>query len=514
MRAPGLKARSPPVRAAENPYDAVAYPSFPFPNTHPSNLAAMAILHGLSPAPVDRCRVLEIACNEGGNLIPMAYAIPGSEFVGFDLARLPVERGQARVRDLGLKNIRLFVSDLLEVGAELGQFDYIITHGLYAWAPEAVRNRLLALCGELLTPDGVVFISYNALPGGYVRNIVREMLIDRVNGSEDLDRRSDDLDRRLSDALGLVRLLVESRPERDPFRMLIESHLKQMQERGAQSTFHDELGEAYHPVHFIEFAQHARWHGLQYLSEAVLPPPPDPCYREEIRAALEKAAPGDILRQEQMLDFARARKYRETLLCRADRVVRRDYPAEHLGRLMFASRATSSAGAKAGATVFTLPGGIKMESNHPAAVGLMGELERAWPRALGLEELESRLAGTGFALHADGAGLLTKLAVSKFIELRAWSAPVAAEISMRPRASAYSRLEARSCPHATTLLHSLINLDDPVSRGFLALLDGTRDRGEIAAALRAQFPKATPEELEGRVEPNLEFLYRAGFLEA
>ena len=78
-------------------YNTFVYPGFSFPESHPDRLAAMAILHGLTPAPVERCRVLEIGCNEGANLIPMAYAIPTSEFVGFDLARLPVERGQQRI---------------------------------------------------------------------------------------------------------------------------------------------------------------------------------------------------------------------------------------------------------------------------------------------------------------------------------------------------------------------------------------------------------------------------------
>jgi tRNA G46 methylase TrmB len=94
--------------AAQNPYDTIQYPSLAFTHTHPDRLAAMAILHGLSPAPVENCRVLEIGCSDGGNLIPMAYAIPAAEFVGFDLAQAPIERGQARIRELGLKNARMF----------------------------------------------------------------------------------------------------------------------------------------------------------------------------------------------------------------------------------------------------------------------------------------------------------------------------------------------------------------------------------------------------------------------
>jgi hypothetical protein len=32
-------------------YDAIAYPGYPFPQTHPGRLAALAALHGMHPAP-------------------------------------------------------------------------------------------------------------------------------------------------------------------------------------------------------------------------------------------------------------------------------------------------------------------------------------------------------------------------------------------------------------------------------------------------------------------------------
>ena len=35
-------------------------------------LATIAILFGLAPPPVPHCRVLEIGCASGGNLLPMA----------------------------------------------------------------------------------------------------------------------------------------------------------------------------------------------------------------------------------------------------------------------------------------------------------------------------------------------------------------------------------------------------------------------------------------------------------
>ena len=496
------------MHAAQNPYDAVPYPSLAFPHTHPDRLAAMATLHGLSPAPVDNCRVLEIGCSDGGNLIPMAYAIPAAEFVGFDLAHAPIERGQARIRELGLKNARMFQADLLDVGAELGQFDYMVAHGLYAWVPEPVSDRLLKLCGELLAPDGVAFISYNALPGGYVRNMVREMMLDRMEGDGDVGQQ-------VKGAAEFVRFLLATRPEGDAYRTLIEEHLQKMEERAPEAIYHDELSAGYRPVHFIDFARHAGKHGLQFLSEAALPPPPDPCYRYDVRSELEKLAPGDLLKQEQMLDFARARKYRETLLCRADRTVHRDFGVGRFPRLLLSSPAISARSLESGAMVYELPNGIKMESNHPGVTALLGELENAWPRALSFEALQKLIeAETGYRFDSEEATMLMRLAVSKLIDLHRWNAPLAEEISMRPRASACSRQEILMRTQATTLLHSTVKLDDPIARRFLTLLDGTLDRNELAAALHLEFPDVPSEDLEMRIEPNLESFFRAGFLEA
>jgi SAM-dependent methyltransferase len=473
----------------------------------------MAILHGLSPAPVESCRVLEIACGDGANLIPMAYAAPSAEFVGFDLARLPVERGQRRIAELGLSNVRLFQMDLLEAGAELGRFDYIVAHGLYAWVPEPVRDRLLALCGELLNEDGVAFISYNAMPGGHLRSMVREMMLFGGQGAEDPEQQ-------VTDGLKFLHRIAKELPENDVHRALLDSQLQRMEKHSQAATRHDELGDFYCPVRFIDFVEHARRHGLQYLSEAQLPPPTDPCYRIELRPAQGSTVENDhlnnkqLLEHEQLLDFIRMRGYRETLLCRADRAVRRGFPAEHFRRLLFATQAMPAPGQAANATVFVLPGGIRMESNHPGVRALLLTLAAAWPRALEWDELEPPLAEAGLVLDAAGAALLARLAIAKMIELRAWNPCVAREIGERPRVSACSRHESAAHARVTTLLHTTASFDDAKLQRLLALLDGTRDRGSLLAAMRKDFPEVPEAELEAGIESGLQLFLRGAVLEA
>ena len=64
----------------------MAYPARPFLQCHPDRLAVMARLFGLRPEPVERCRVLEIGCGDGVNLMASSLVLPGAAFRGIDLS--------------------------------------------------------------------------------------------------------------------------------------------------------------------------------------------------------------------------------------------------------------------------------------------------------------------------------------------------------------------------------------------------------------------------------------------
>src|SRR5690349_2445572 len=117
------------MTATESEYDRVAYGGRPSWQTHPDHVAAVAWLHGLETPPVSRCRVLELGTGDGANLIPMAYQLPQSEFVGIDLSGQAIERAQATAASIGATNIQFRRLDIMDIGPETGVFDYIIAHG-------------------------------------------------------------------------------------------------------------------------------------------------------------------------------------------------------------------------------------------------------------------------------------------------------------------------------------------------------------------------------------------------
>src|SRR5262249_40891875 len=161
---------------ASNSYDAVPYNSYPFPRTHPGHLAAVASLFGMKPAPIGRCRVLELGCAGGVNLIPMALTLPASRFIGVDLSARQIADGQKLAAELALDNLHLRHLNILDVDQSLGQFDYIVCHGVYSWAPGPVRDKILEVCARNLAPQGVAFVSYNTYPGWHMNGMIRDML--------------------------------------------------------------------------------------------------------------------------------------------------------------------------------------------------------------------------------------------------------------------------------------------------------------------------------------------------
>ena len=492
------------MEVVPNRFDEVAYPAHAFANTHPGQLAVMAALHGLAAAAPGNCRVLEIGCNEGANLIPMAFAMPGSEFTGFDLAALPIARGQQRIAELNLVNIRLFQADICGLEG-LGEYDYIVAHGVYTWVPGSVREHLLALCSRHLAPSGIAFISYNALPGSHLRNIARDAL---RWGS----RRGQTPEDQVAAGVELLHLAARSRPAGDTWRNVLEERAGKIEARSASATYHDELAPAYEPVSVLDLLERARQHGLEYLSEAELPMPNDPALQPELAKQVAALAGDDCAAQEYLFDFIRMRMYRETILVRTGPALRQKMTAAAVPQMRFTSALIAAETDQPGARSWLLPGGARVNCTQEPVIAVVDRLTAAWPRALGYLEVEEVLTSAGL-LREQVPGLLLQMAMARFLDLHLWEPPVMGHISERPRATAASRQEVLLHPQVANLWHNTVEFHDAPARALLLLLDGQHDRGEILAELQRQFPLVDPSELEVGLEPNLQSFLRAALLD-
>ncbi|MDQ3027217.1 MAG: class I SAM-dependent methyltransferase, partial [Pseudomonadota bacterium] len=357
-------------------YDEVPYTGRPYPDSHPERLATMATLMGMEPASIARCRVLEVACGDGANLIPMAWALPQSDFVGFDLAGEPIEAGRQLAARAGLANISLSQLDLTDFPDDAGSFDYIVAHGLYSWIPAAARDALLQLIGRHLAPQGVAFVSYNVYPGCYVRRMVWEMM--RFH-TEPLEAPA----QRIAEARSLVRLLAEGRTVDDPYAALMKAELGRVSTGDAGFLFHDDLAQVNDPSWFHEFVAHAERHRLQFLCEAELVATSYFGLTAPARHVLDALEP---LVREQYLDFAKCRRFRQTLLCRGEVAVDRRLDPGKMAGFRFLSRRQDIAAAAAAVET--------PQDDERVARAILDALDAAAPHALSLDELAARIPGS------------------------------------------------------------------------------------------------------------------------
>ena len=251
--------------AIHTSYDDLPYESQFFAMTHPDRMATMALLHGLSSPPVATCRVLELGCSNGGNLLPMAQTLPGARFVGIDLSPRQVADGQTVLQELGFQNVELKALSILDVGDDFGQFDYIICHGVYSWVPAEVRDQILRICARNLAPNGVAYVSYNTYPGWHMQGMVREMLRYHTQGFDE------PLTSAWVRARAFLGFLAQRRPRTPSPITHTSSRTKcALLERESDTyLFHEHLEDVNHPVYFHEFVARASAAGLQYLAPAV-----------------------------------------------------------------------------------------------------------------------------------------------------------------------------------------------------------------------------------------------------
>jgi methyltransferase-like protein/protein-L-isoaspartate O-methyltransferase len=473
-------------------YNQIPYRSVALPQTHPDRLATHARLFGLGPAPLADCRVLDVGCGDGANLLAMAGMLPESTFVGIDSAEVPIAEGRERAEDWGLANLDLRALDLLDLPSDFGPFDYIVAHGVYSWVPDAVRDGLMALIAGHLAPHGVAFVSYNALPGGHLRRLTREMMRYHIDGLEAPDER-------VGQARAILDFLIDGQPEESTYLAMLEDERDRCARYTDEHFFHDHIADVNRPFYFHEVVAHADRHGLRYLAEADFAAMQDRTFPPQTRAVLDQLG-GDRLRREQVLDFLRNRMFRQTLLCHADAPVQSAPSSSAVRALTIAAPIRETERDKAtGVRTFESEPGKAIRTDHPFARAVCEHIGAAWPRALPFADLWAAVESAGGeGITPDVlAQMLLDFYGDGFIHLHTIAPTLTGKVSDRPEALPIARREAEEGEVVTNGWHRSIPLDAAEQR-VLPLLDGQRNHADLLDALGEAEgePPVTDEALE------------------
>jgi methyltransferase-like protein/SAM-dependent methyltransferase len=504
-------------------YDTVPYPSLTFAQTQPDRLATMGTVYGMNPAPPERCRVLELGCGDGANLLSMAYVLPESEFVGIDLSRVHIDDANKTSAKLSISNASFFREDVTEFDfGKFGTFDYIIAHGLFSWVPDIVRVKILDIYQKCLAPQGVGYISYNVYPGCKIREMLWGMMQYEI-------RNEPAPAQKVAKAIDFVRQLSAAAEGDSVYQTMLRLELESIEERSTSNVFHDDLSEFNQPFYFREFNDLIRGRGLQFLSEAE----PAAMNYAKLSVAGQKMVGSfeDLIEREQHLDFIQCRRFRSTLLCRGNVSLERNPSPGIIKDFFISSKVKTESGdvdLKTAASVkFLSPDDAGFEINHPLTKAALKHLGSIWVRSVAFDELIGECCRM-LKLNRDElpeeeidrlSAYLIQLFQAGFVKLHRFQPDFAAQAGEFPKISDFARWQIeRGSESVTTLTGLSLKPEYDAVRVLITLLDGTRDRSTLAEAMLEQLEipeserESAKQQMPKLIESNLARMIEAGLM--
>jgi SAM-dependent methyltransferase len=230
----------------------------------PALLRLVAGLNGFEAPPADDFDFCELGAGSGDTTATLAAAYPRARFVGVDINPEHVASGNELASRGGLGNVRFLERDLEDLKREdLPAFDYICAYGLLSWIAPPKRRALIELAQASLKPGGLLFVSYNALPGWAAVEPLRRLMRDASpDTTESLERA-----RR---GLGLAKALAEGGARYFGANPAAASMLGAMTQAGLPYVVHEYLHPHWHPMYFVDVAREMAACDIHFIGQLPL----------------------------------------------------------------------------------------------------------------------------------------------------------------------------------------------------------------------------------------------------
>jgi SAM-dependent methyltransferase len=149
---------------------------------YPTDVPYMrTFIRGLAPAWLDHVALVagfvppareagftfcELGCGQGITSAILAATHPRGRFYGVDVMTSHIEHARRFAAEAAIVNVDFRAADFVTAaGMGLPSFDYIVAHGIYSWVNAESQAALRAFIDRHLKPGGIVYVSYNAIPG-------------------------------------------------------------------------------------------------------------------------------------------------------------------------------------------------------------------------------------------------------------------------------------------------------------------------------------------------------------
>lgn len=135
---------------------------------------------------------------------------------------------------------------------DLPDFDYIGLHGIWSWISDENRSIIVEFIKRKLKVGGVLYISYNTLPGWAAFAPMRHLMTEHaeVIGSEGRGIVS-----RIDDAIGFADRLLATNPSFARANPQVGDRVKKLKDQNRHYLAHEYFNKDWHPMHFATMAE-------------------------------------------------------------------------------------------------------------------------------------------------------------------------------------------------------------------------------------------------------------------
>ena len=136
--------------------------------------------------------------------------------------------------------------------ADLPDFDFIGLHGIWSWISDENREIIVDFIRKKLKVGGVLYISYNTLPGWAAFAPMRHLMTEHAEiiGSEGRGIVS-----RINDAIEFADKLLETNPAFSRANPLVGERIKKLKDQNRHYLAHEYFNKDWHPMHFSTMAE-------------------------------------------------------------------------------------------------------------------------------------------------------------------------------------------------------------------------------------------------------------------
>jgi len=235
----------------------------------PHHLRLTCLLFGVESASLDEgFTYCELGCGTGTTSLILAAANPQGRFVAVDFNPAHILQARELARASGLTNIEFHECGFDDLangrGPRLPECDFITLHGVYSWVGPDTRASIVRVLAQSLKPGGVVYVSYNAMPG-WASGVPVQRLLYEV--AEHGWERSD---RKMQRAIDLLARLMEA----DAAALKDNRYVKEILKHAAVARHpylvHEYLNAHWRPLYHAEVAQDLAAAKLTYVGSSNL----------------------------------------------------------------------------------------------------------------------------------------------------------------------------------------------------------------------------------------------------